>query len=158
MEIKSTKNLYFKLISSTSRDDFLDCFVDMKVSEMKEHLPYASLLGVEDKYCEDYDEHKALSSVSEYETYIICSMDYDEYILGFVQISDYPYFNGRSGVKIENLFIQPSLRNKGIATNVISYLKDLFGSVTLEVYYNLPALKLYKNLGFKEVGKILLLQ
>lgn len=129
-------------------------FVDMKLKEMEHHVIYAEKLGIEDIYCSSYTEEQALKSLNKHKTYMLKSSE--NKIFGFVQLSDFTGINTGSGVYVNNLYIKENYRKMGIATSVLNYLANKFNEVIFEAYYNIPGNKLYKDLGFVEIGKIYL--
>lgn len=82
--------------------------------------------------------------------YAFC-FEEDDVIKGFI-IFTLLYEN----VEIELLFVDNQYRNKNIGTSLIKYIFDNYKNknVLLEVSLNnIPALSLYKKMGFIEVGK-----
>ena len=130
-------------------------FALMKQAEMRSHITNAITLGIQDNYCINFSEQDALSDLEEYATFII---KYDNTSVGFIQVSDFPYFGKDSrGIKLDNIYIKDEYRNKGIATNIIYNLRNKFNNIVMEVWYEIDALKLYEKIGLREIGKIMLL-
>ena len=130
-------------------------FSAMKVDEMRYHIKYADSLGIEDRYFIEFNGLDAVKDLCDYTTLIICCGDS---IIGFIQISDFPYYgSSKSGIKIDNLFIKEEYRSKGIATSIINKFRSEFDNITLELWYGMDTLEKYKHMGFREIGKIMLL-
>ena len=130
-------------------------FALMKINEMRYHIQSAKKLGIQDNYCINFNEEDAINDLEEYNTFII---KYNNIVIGFIQISDFPYYGKDNvGIKIDNLYIKEQYRNKGIATNIINNLKNKFDNISLEVWYEIDSLKKYESIGFREIGKIMLL-
>ena len=127
-------------------------FADMKLREMAYHVLYAEKLNIEDLYCKSYTEKQALASLDKYSTYMLKNSK--NKTLGFVQLSDFIGINTGRGVYVNNLYIKEEYRRIGIATSVLNYFTDKFNEVIFEAYYDIPGNKLYKDLGFIEIGKV----
>ena len=139
----------------TLRDNDIKEFASMKIKEMQYHIDSARKLGIEDNYCIDFNEEAAIKDLEDYTTLMI---NYDEKIVGFTQLSDFPYYGkNNSGIQIDNLYIKEEYRNKGIATSIIKEFRNNFDNVTLEVWYEIDSLDKYKHMGFREIAKIMLL-
>ena len=87
--------------------------------------------------------------------FVIASTDKNQPI-GFVQVTD---INRRSGWGYLGICLIPSQQAKGLGSKVLNLLENYLIQVTglrkLLLYVvgnNVPAIKLYKNYGFKEVG------
>lgn len=144
------ENLKMEIISLTEGL----VFAEMKLKEMELHVEYAEKMGIDDTYCNSYTLEQALNSQDKYSTYILRNSTNN--ILGFIQLSNFDEVNTGNGVYINNLYVREKYRGKGVATDVLNFLSDKFGEVMFEAYYNIPGNKLYKELGFKEIGKIYL--
>lgn len=144
------ENLKMEIISPTEGL----VFAEMKLKEMEFHVEYAEKMGIDDTYCNSYTLEQALNSQDKYSTYILRNSTNN--ILGFIQLSNFDEVNTGNGVYINNLYVREKYRGKGVATDVLNFLSDKFGEVMFEAYYNIPGNKLYKELGFKEIGKIYL--
>lgn len=129
-------------------------FAEMKLKEMEFHVEYAEKMGIDDTYCNSYTLEQAMESQYKYDTYMLKNKV--DNILGFIQLSNFDEVNTGNGVYINNLYVREKYRGKGVATDVLNSLSDKFGEVMFEAYYNIPGNKLYKELGFKEIGKIYL--
>ena len=129
-------------------------FAEMKLKEMEFHVEYAKKMGIDDIYCNSYTLEQAMESKNKYNTYILRNKTKN--ILGFVQLSNFDKVNTENGVYVNNLYVREQYRGKGVATDVLNYLSNKFNEVMFEAYYNIPGNKLYKELGFKEIGKIYL--
>lgn len=130
-------------------------FALMKINEMRYHIQSAKKLGIQDNYCINFNEEDAINDLDEYNTFII---KYNNIVIGFIQISDFSYYGkDNTGIKIDNLYIKEQYRNKRIATNIINNLKNNFTNISLEVWYGIDSLEKYESIGFREIGKIMLL-
>lgn len=129
-------------------------FAEMKLKEMEFHVEYAKKIGIDDIYCNSYTLEQAMKSQNKYETYILRNRT--DNILGFIQLSNFDKVNTGNGVYVNNLYVREQYRGKGVATDVLNHLSDKFNEVMFETYYNIPGNKLYRKLGFKEIGKIYL--
>lgn len=129
-------------------------FAEMKLKEMEFHVEYAKKMGIDDIYCNSYTLEQAIKSQNKYETYILRNRT--DNILGFIQLSNFDKVNTGNGVYVNNLYVREQYRGKGVATDVLNLLSDKFNEVMFETYYNIPGNKLYRKLGFKEIGKIYL--
>ena len=144
------KNLKMEIISPI--DGLL--FAVMKLKEMEFHVEYAKKMGIDDIYCNSYTLEQAMESKNKYDTYILKNKT--DNILGFIQLSNFDKANTGNGIFINNLYVEEQYRGKGVATDVLTFLSNKFNEVMFEAYYNIPGNKLYKELGFKEIGKIYL--
>lgn len=130
-------------------------FALMKQAEMRSHIASAVKFGIQDNYCINFSEQDALSDLEEYVTFVV---KYNDTNVGFIQVSDFPYFGKDSrGIKLDNIYIKDEYRNKGIATSIIYSLRNKFNNIVMEVWYEIDALKLYEKIGLREIGKIMLL-
>lgn len=144
------ENLKMEIISPI--DGLL--FAVMKLKEMEFHVEYAEKMGIDDIYCKSYTLEQAIESQNKYDTYTLKNKT--DNILGFIQLSNFDKANTGNGVFVNNLYVGEQYRGKGVATNVLNFLSTKFNEVMFEAYYNIPGNKLYKELGFKEIGKIFL--
>lgn len=129
-------------------------FAVMKLKEMEFHVEYAKKMGIDDIYCNSYTLEQAMESQYKYETYMLKNKTDNN--LGFIQLSNFDKDNTGNGIFINNIYVEEQYRGKGVATDVLNFLSTKFNEVMLEAYYNIPGNKLYKELGFKEIGKIYL--
>lgn len=129
-------------------------FTEMKLKEMRFHVEYAKKIGIDDIYCESYTLEQAMESSNKYSTYILKNKT--DNILGFIQLSDFDKVNTGNGVYVNNLYVREKYRGNGVATDVLSFLLNKFNEIMFEAYYDIPGNKLYRELGFKEIGKIYL--
>ena len=129
-------------------------FAVMKLKEMEFHVEYAKKMKIDDIYCNSYTLEQAMESKNKYDTYTLKNKT--DNILGFIQLSNFNKANTGNGIFINNLYVEEKYRGKGVATDILNFLSDKFNEVMLEAYYNIPGNKLYKELGFKEIGKIYL--
>lgn len=129
-------------------------FAVMKLKEMEFHVEYAKKMGIDDIYCNSYTLEQAMESKNKYDTYMLRNKT--DNIFGFIQLSNFDKANTGNGIFINNLYVEEKYRGKGVATDILNFLSDKFNEVMLEAYYNIPGNKLYKELGFKEIGKIYL--
>lgn len=129
-------------------------FAVMKLKEMEFHVEYAKKMGIDDIYCNSYTLEQAMESKNKYDTYMFKNKT--DNILGFIQLSNFNKANTGNGIFINNLYVEEQYRGKGVATDVFNFLSDKFNEVMLEAYYNIPGNKLYRELGFREIGKIYL--
>lgn len=144
-------NIKLDLLGHNDRKEF----ALMKQAEMRSHIANAITFGIQDNYCINFSEQDALSDLEEYVTFIV---KYNNTNVGFIQVSDFPYFGkDSSGIKLDNIYIKDEYRNKGIATSIINNLRSRFNNIVMEVWYEIDALKLYEKIGLREIGKIMLL-
>ena len=129
-------------------------FAVMKLKEMEFHVEYAKKMGIDDIYCNSYTLEQAMKSKNKYDTYMLRNKT--DNILGFIQLSNFDKANTGNGIFINNLYIEEQYRGRGVATDVLTFLLDRFNEVMFETYYNIPGNKLYRELGFREIGKIYL--
>lgn len=129
-------------------------FAVMKLKEMEFHVEYAKKRGIDDIYCNSYTLEQAMESQYKYGTCMLRNKT--DNILGFIQLSNFDKANTGNGIFINNLYVEEQYRGKGVATDVLNFLSDKFNEVMFEAYYNIPGNRLYKKLGFKEIGKIYL--
>lgn len=134
--------------------DKLEEFIEMHIKEIKYHANYSRKMGIIDKFCENYSREDVMLSIQKHDSFLI--EDNNSNILGFIQYNEFNFLNKGNGVFISNLFVKEEHREKGIASAVINFTSNRLNEVVLEAHYNSPATKLYKYLGFIEVGKILL--
>lgn len=134
--------------------DKLEEFIEMHIEEIKYHANYSRKMGIIDKFCENYSREDVMLSIQKHDSFLI--EDNKSNILGFIQYNEYNFLNKENGVFISNIFIKEKYRGKGIASAVIDFTSNRFDEIVLEAHYNSPATRLYKHLGFIEVGKILL--
>lgn len=77
-----------------------------------------------------------------------------ETIVGIITIR-----NLKDSVKISNLYIVPEHRHRGYGRQAISLIKTYYGKpITLQVYYEGQAKRLYESMGFKPVYTEMLLK
>ncbi len=99
---------------------------------------------------EDLKEFDLINKDNPFSNYIgyFC----DEKVVGYIE-----YLSIYDRIEISNIFVKEDKRNRKIGTNMLKYLIDIskgYINITLEVKEdNVYAIKLYKNLGFKEVAK-----
>jgi len=86
--------------------------------------------------------------------------DYKNEIAGFALFfHNFSTFVGKPGIYLEDLFIKPNLRGKGIGKLLLTYLGKLAlerncGRVEWSVLdWNAPAIQFYKNLGAKPMDE-----
>jgi len=69
---------------------------------------------------------------------------------GWLQVQETRYV-----VELKQLYIVPALRNRGLGTSFLTWMKERADrkrkELTLEVMSNNPALRLYERMGFKPV-------
>jgi Acetyltransferases len=98
---------------------------------------------------DELKDFKLLNENNPYSNYI--GYFSDDEVLGYIE-----YLLIYDRIEISNIFVKEEYRNRKIATNMLKYLIDLskgLVNITLEVNKNnIYAIKLYKNLGFKEVA------
>lgn len=80
--------------------------------------------------------------------------EYDNYAVGYALFfKNYSTFLGKAGIYLEDLFVKPDFRNKGIGkallNKIISIAKERdYGRVEWAVLdWNLPAIDFYKKMG-----------
>lgn len=134
--------------------DKLEEFIEMHIEEIKYHANYSRKMGIVDKFCENYSREDVMLSIQKHDSFLI--EDNESNILGFIQYNEYNFLNKENGVFISNIFVKEKYRGNGIASAVLNFTSNRFDEIVLEAHYNSPATRLYENLGFIEVGKILL--
>jgi len=124
---------------------------DESVWEVSETLaPYSRY--VLKQYLEN--SHKDIYEVKQLRLAI---SDFEEHLLGFIDLFDFNPRHMRAGIGI--IVLQEANRNKGIGTEaldlMINYtfnhlnLHQLYANISVE---NKPSIKLFSNLGFKKIG------
>jgi GNAT superfamily N-acetyltransferase len=105
---------------------------------------------------EKAQQHLVEQSVGHEGTSILCSAGADA---GWVQVTETRY-----AVELRQLFVAPGMRNKGLGTSFLGWMKERADrkrkDLTLEILANSPARQLYERLGFKAVktdgGKVMM--
>lgn len=143
-------NIIFKKIDEVND---IDLYLEMKVGFMKSFVPLANELGINDKVCENYDKAEAYKDILEkslvigrHNGFIEC----DGKIVGLCDYSDRvsDYLN-KNVIYVNNLYILETYRNRGIGTEVLKLLKEKYGFIELQCFYNNLAHDFYRKLGFQ---------
>lgn len=119
---------------------------------MRYHIPYANKIGISDEVAENYTTSRADDKLKKLNTkgFVI---EHKGKKVGILRIRE---DLDKKTLNIENIYILDEFRGKGIFKKVLERLKDSynqFNYIELECWYGLPAEKVYKALGFKEIYK-----
>lgn len=151
---KQTQNTTYQQITKKSHNALIDTYVDMKILEIQSHIPYAEKMGYFDNVCNNYSKQQAYDYLDTCETYLIRLSDEKQTIAGFFQIAPNDAFD-QNGITLDNIYVKDEFRSLGIAKQVIEMLTEKHESIILECFYGIPALELWKKLGFREIAKVM---
>lgn len=124
--------------------DTIDTYGKLVVELIHFHKEYAIECGFDGLDEENYDIADALKHNGDY-GYLHYLLKHKNDIIGILTLnidSEIVYIN--------KLFIKEDYRGRGYAKNIIRTLSKRYSKLSLKCYYNLPAEKLYKSLGFKQ--------
>ena len=144
-------NIYLSPISVDDVEEYAEMVNDIKVSVGLGYLSYTNIIDFE-------SEKEFLISVKKEKMFAVRLLENDELLgnIGFNSL-DMVNRNGVLGVLIGN----PKHQRKGYGTEALKLILDYgfsflnLRNISLNVFeYNEPAYNLYKNIGFKEVGRL----
>ena len=144
-------NVYLSPISLDDVEKYAEMVNDIKVSVGLGYLSYTNIIDFE-------SEKEFLISVKKEKMFAVRLLENDELLgnIGFNSL-DMVNRNGVLGVLIGN----PKHQRKGYGTEALKLILDYgfsflnLRNISLNVFeYNEPAYNLYKNIGFKEVGRL----
>jgi Acetyltransferase (GNAT) family. len=133
----------------TVKKENLGEFAKQKTLMIKEHIMYASELGVHDSIAINYDEKRAIKYFGKQE-YTQQLIIVDGEIVG---ITEYKKIKSEideksNAIFLNAIYIQPKYREKKYAYETIKKLKQQYKIIELDCYYNLKAHDFYKKIGF----------
>ena len=144
-------NVYLSPISLDDVEKYAEMVNDIKVSVGLGYLSYTNIIDFE-------SEKEFLISVKKEKMFAVRLLENNELLgnIGFNSL-DIINRNGALGVLIGN----PKYQRKGYGTEALKLILDYgfsflnLRNISLSVFeYNEPAYNLYKNIGFKEVGRL----
>jgi len=105
------------------------------------------------------DEKKLIRYIFKKKMVEVVIAEYDKKPAGFtVFFSNFSTFLGKPGIYIEDLFVKPEFRGKGIGKNLLSYLAKLvqerkYGRLEWAcLNWNEPSIKFYKSQGARSLN------
>ncbi|MGS2741903.1 GNAT family N-acetyltransferase [Sinomicrobium sp. M5D2P17] len=145
------KNIFLRALEPEDLDFLYLLENDETIWEVSEtQVPYSRYILKE--YLKN--SHKDIYEVKQLRLAIA---DFDHKLLGFIDLFDFCPKNKRAGVGI--VVLETARRNKGIGTEALQLLADYaFTHLGIHQLYaniaedNTASIKLFSNLGFKEVG------
>ena len=113
----------------------------------KEDIPFVN--DIVKNYDKDFMHHYTLDMYLESDVYLMYLYEEENIIKGFI-ICNHLFEN----LEILLLFVKEEYRNLGIGKKLVEFLYNIGeDKISLEVSVeNMPALHLYKKLGFREIG------
>ncbi len=147
----SGDNIYLRALEPQDLDFLYKLENDETVWEVSEtQAPYSKYILKQ--YLEN--SHKDIYEVKQLRMAI---SNFDEKLLGFIDLYDFNPKNNRAGVGI--IVLDSQNRNKGVGTEALKLLVDYaFANLNLHQLYanisedNHPSIKLFTNLGFEKSG------
>ena len=143
-----------ELVPVETNKNLLGYYLDNAVRLVKYHQKYAEDMGVVDNVVIRYNEEKAGRYIGKpgYHHYVIQKNGIN---VGIAQIEILEPEDKEAPVMyIHKTYIEELARGTEILSEMIEILKELFPYIkviTFECWYNLPADKIYKHMGFKPI-------
>lgn len=139
------------LLKPVKSEKDIEKFGNYKVDLIKYHQQYANKIGLFDDVIANYDYNRAIRHIKENNFFSFFIQIEDE----IVGILEYQITNSDIDKKeilyLKNMYIMEQFRGNGIGKQVMQLLKKLNYRIELECWYEIPAKKLYKSLGMKEI-------
>lgn len=106
------------------------------------------ILDMANSFTTYYPTKQSIENYINNEYNFIYTVSFKESIIGFIHL-----LNATDVYELINIYVSPEYRNRGIASDLINFVKNFINMpIILEVEnLNYNAIKLYEKLGFKEI-------
>lgn len=125
-------------------------FADFKIQLLRYHEEYALNLGIIDSEVNNYSYEDACRNIFNRESFIL---KLDNIAVGILQVEkQISEIDNNPILYVHSLYFSKQYRDKGFGVYVLKFLCKTYRlRIECSCWYNIPATKLYKKIGFKNL-------